>query len=166
MSRRQYRPPPRVGHGPPDDTGCTILHVDMDAFYASASLIAHPELVGTPVIIGGGNRGVVLSATYEARAFGVRSGMPVSRARAMCPQGILLDPSYADYPRYSEQVMAMFHDLTHLVEQISVDEAFLDVAGARRLLGPVAHFGPKDGAQQRVMRGGRAGRAGDGGDHR
>ena len=77
MSRRQFALPQRGGERPPDDTGCTVLHVDMDAFYASASLLSRPELVGTPVIIGGGgNRGVVLSATYEARQFGVASAMP------------------------------------------------------------------------------------------
>ena len=91
MSRRQFAAPVRTAPGPPDDTGCTILHVDMDAFYASATLLAHPHLVGTPVIIGGsGNRGVVLSATYEARRFGVTSAMPMARSR----HGHLL----VDYP--------------------------------------------------------------------
>ena len=113
-----------------------IMHVDLDMFFVAVGLLERPDLVGKPVIVArDSGRSVVLSASYEARAFGVRSGMPVSRARAMCPQGILMDPSYADYPAYSEQVMAMFHDLTHLVEQISVDEAFLDVSGAIRRLG-------------------------------
>ncbi|WP_431791796.1 DNA polymerase IV [Kocuria palustris] len=118
-----------------------IMHVDLDMFFVAVGLLERPDLVGKPVIVArDSGRSVVLSASYEARAFGVRSGMPVSRARAMCPQGILLDPSYADYPRYSEQVMAMFHDLTHLVEQISVDEAFLDVSGAIRRLGSPVHI--------------------------
>ena len=98
MSRGQLRPtgPPQ---GPPgDDTGCTLLHVDMDAFYASVTLLAHPELVGTPVIIGGGaTRGVVLSATYEARALGVHSAMPMMRARRLCPQATVLAPEFALY---------------------------------------------------------------------
>ena len=93
MSRRQFALPERTAETPPDDTGCTVLHVDMDAFYASATLLSHPDLVGTPVIIGGGNRGVVLSATYEARRFGVASAMPMARARRLCPQATVLPPA-------------------------------------------------------------------------
>jgi hypothetical protein len=136
MSRRQFRPPPRSGDGPPDDTGCTVLHVDMDAFYASASLIDRPELRGTPVIIGGGGRSVVLSATYEARAFGVTSAMPMTRARRLCPQATVISPDHDRYAAISEAVMATFASVTDRVEPLSLDEAFLDIAGAVRRLGP------------------------------
>ena len=136
MSRRQYAVPERQGEQVPDDEGCSILHVDMDAFYALASLLSRPELKGTPVIIaGGGNRGVVLSATYEARAFGVASAMPIARARRLCPQATVVAPDYARYERISRAVMAVFASVTPMVEPLSLDEAFLDVSGARRRLG-------------------------------
>jgi len=136
MSRRQFVIPERQGGHAPDDEGCSILHVDMDAFYALASLLSRPELKGTPVIIGGGgNRGVVLSATYEARAFGVASAMPIPRARRLCPQATVVAPDYARYERISQAVMAVFASVTPIVEPLSLDEAFLDVSGARRRLG-------------------------------
>ena len=136
MSRRQYALPEREGGHAPDDEGCSILHVDMDAFYALASLLSRPELKGTPVIIaGGGNRGVVLSATYEARKFGVASAMPIARARRLCPQATVVAPDYARYERISRAVMAVFASVTPIVEPLSLDEAFLDVSGARRRLG-------------------------------
>ncbi|MEO7234324.1 MAG: DNA polymerase IV [Lapillicoccus sp.] len=136
MSRRQYAAPRRTAGGEVDDTGCTILHVDMDAFYASASLIDRPDLRGQPVIIGGGgNRSVVLSATYEARRFGVTSAMPMARARRLCPQGVVLQPDFARYAQISDAIMATFHAVTDIVEPLSLDEAFLDIAGARRRLG-------------------------------
>jgi len=136
MSRRQFVVPERQGSHGPDDSGCSILHVDMDAFYALASLLSRPELKGTPVIIaGGGNRGVVLSATYEARAFGVTSAMPTARARRLCPQATVVAPDYARYERISRAVMAVFAAVTPIVEPLSLDEAFLDVSGALRRLG-------------------------------
>jgi len=136
MSRRQFDVPDRQGEQVPDDEGCSILHVDMDAFYALASLLSRPELRGTPVIIaGGGNRGVVLSATYEARAFGVHAAMPTARARRLCPQATVVAPDHARYERISHAIMAVFASVTPIVEPLSLDEAFLDVSGALRRLG-------------------------------
>ena len=143
MSRRQFSLPQRSSSEPPDDTGCTVLHVDMDAFYASATLLSHPELVGTPVIIGGGNRGVVLSATYEARRFGVASAMPMTRARRLCPQAVVLPPNHKLYADISAAVMQTFRSVTPDIEPLSLDEAFLDVAGAVRRLGPPASIGAR-----------------------
>lgn len=141
MSRRQFSLPERSSSTPPDDTGCTILHVDMDAFYAMATLLSHPELVGTPVIIGGGNRGVVLSATYEARRFGVASAMPMTRARRLCPQATVLPPDHRLYAAISSAVMETFRAVTPDIEPLSLDEAFLDVSGAVRRLGSPATIG-------------------------
>ncbi len=141
MSRRQFALPTRDSTEPPDDTGCTVLHVDMDAFYASATLLSYPDLVGTPVIIGGGNRGVVLSATYEARRFGVTSAMPMARARRLCPQATVLPPDHALYAAISAAVMETFRSVTPVIEPLSLDEAFLDVSGAVRLLGSPAVIG-------------------------
>ena len=96
-----------------DDSGCPILHVDMDAFYASVELRDQPELAGQPVIVGAtSSRGVVLSATYEARAFGVHSAMPVTRARRMCPRAILIPPRHGSYAAVSREVMEVFRSVT------------------------------------------------------
>ncbi len=111
-------------------TGCTVLHVDMDAFYAYVAIRDRPELKGRPVIAGGGNRGVVLSASYEARQFGIHSAMSMTRARRMCPQAVIVHPDYDELSAVSSAVMETFRSITPTVEALSMDEAFLDISGA------------------------------------
>lgn len=122
---------------PTDDTSASILHLDMDAFFASVELLARPELRGRPVIVGHrGARSVVTAATYEARRFGVNSAMPMAVALRRCPQAVVLEPHYERYQEASAHVMRILGDITPLVEPLSIDEAFLDVRGALGLFGP------------------------------
>ncbi|SDT16965.1 DNA polymerase-4 [Pseudarthrobacter equi] len=119
-----------------------IMHVDMDAFFVSVELRTRPELRGKPVIVGfPGERSVVLSGSYEARAFGVKSAMPMAVAARMCPQAVIIEPRHKLYYEVSAQLMAIFESVTELVEPLSVDEAFLDVTGAIRRLGPPRDIG-------------------------
>jgi DNA polymerase-4 len=118
-----------------DSLRTPILHVDMDAFYASVAVRGRPELADVPVIVGGGSRGVVLSANYLARATGVRSALPMTRARRMCPDAVVIAPDFETFATVSSSVMENFRRITPLVEVLSLDEAVLDVRGSTRRLG-------------------------------
>ena len=121
---------------PGEADGLGILHADLDAFYASVEAQKDPALRGRPLLVGGtGGRGVVTSASYEARAFGCRNAMPMARARRLCPQAVAIPPDFPAYRRASAAVMRIFQSVTPLVEPLALDEAFLDVRGARALFG-------------------------------
>jgi DNA polymerase IV len=115
----------------------TILHADLDAFYASVEQLLDPSLRGKPIAVGGG---VVLAASYEAKAFGIRGGMPGRRARELCPHLIFVDGHFTDYQRLGDAAINVLNDFTPLVERISIDEAFADVAGCTHLFGPPAEI--------------------------
>src|SRR5680860_389093 len=132
----------QVTTAPVDDSTATILHIDLDAFFVSVELLDHPENVDRPVIVGHrSGRSVVTAANYIARRFGVNSAMPMALALRKCPQAVVLEPHMSAYKHYSDRVMSIFDDITPLVEPLGIDEAFLDVAGARRLHGSPAVIG-------------------------
>ncbi|MGH2740705.1 MAG: DNA polymerase IV [Actinomycetota bacterium] len=122
--------------------GEPILHVDMDAFYASVEVLKSPSLAGRPIAVGGaGPRGVVMSASYEARGFGVHSAMPSARARRLCPQLVFVEPEFSSYRAFATRLREVLLSITPLVEPLSLDEAFLDVSGATRLFGKPPQIG-------------------------
>ena len=127
-----------------DDSESNILHVDMDAFFASVELRDRPELKGLPVVVGhSGGRGVVTSATYEARKFGIHAAMSMTEAIRKCPKAIFIEPNHEKYSEVSERLQEIYLSFTPLVEPLSVDEAFLDVSGSRKLIGTPIEIGKK-----------------------
>ncbi|WP_211239030.1 DNA polymerase IV [Desulfonatronum lacustre] len=125
----------------PSSTAPLILHVDMDAFFASVEQLDHPELRGRAVIVGGSQRGVVSACSYEARKFGVHSAMPIVQARRLCPNGAFVPVRMGRYAQVSQLVMAVLERFSPLVEQASVDEAYLDGSGLERIFGPPQRLG-------------------------
>lgn len=115
-----------------------LIHIDLDAFFASVEELLNPGIAGQPIIVGGGpgRRGVVASASYPARAYGVRSAMPTAQALRLCPQAILIPGDPERYSEISGQVMALLSEYTPLMEKVSIDEAFLDITACERLWGP------------------------------
>jgi len=136
VSRSQITRPQAPTSLGDDDAGCPVLHVDMDAFFASVEVARRPELRGKPMIVGGvGSRGVVVAATYEARQYGIHSAMPMSRALRLAPDVIVVPPDHSHYSDVSASVMELFTAITARVEVLGLDEAFLDVSGSRRTHG-------------------------------
>lgn len=125
-----------------DSSTSPILHVDLDAFFASVELLERPELRDQPVVVAGrSGRSVVTAANYPARKYGVRSAMPLSQAMRLCPKAVVIEPHFEKYRHFSGLVMAIFDDMTPLVERLGIDEAFLDVSGAGRSLGSPSEIG-------------------------